>query len=193
MWSHPREDFDFDCMDYTAAVTVQLAAPQLTHLLLYGIFGDVLGLQQPSKLAHLSLTAFSSDAIKATRLAELVSGSPSVADFYFDGWEHNCDAPEMSLEIPILRAPVAEQQQNWVEHLQGLRGLKDLELSVSLRNSGVLALTALTSLTYLDYDRWGGVEDGKPVGELKQHLTKLTHDLEGARCIVRDAWGFRQH
>lgn len=109
--SHPivYEDDDYPCRhDYGDLVTLRLAAPHLTRLLLINHFKDVEGLQDCTKLQQLRLQGC---AVNLPHLAQVIAGLPSLVDFWYSGTERVHGAPWMADPRPILWASIAQQQQ----------------------------------------------------------------------------------
>lgn len=110
--------------NYDAAVSLQLAAPQLTRLALNGPFRDVLGLQDCSSLQQLWLKGC---VVSVPGLIRLVSQAPSLLDFSWDGWEDAVNSG-WNLAWPVLKVP-SEQQEQLVAALSAATQLTALSVS----------------------------------------------------------------
>lgn len=148
--------------EYTDLVTLRLAAPQLTRLLLVNHFKDVEGLQDCTKLQDLALAGC---AVKLPRLAQLVTGFPSLRIFFYHGDEvvegGMCC---MCLGRPVLWASVEEQQQ-LASAISGATQLTSLYIhGLSERGYVKVGVTGQVTLdeggpsrvTDGEYKGWGG-------------------------------------
>jgi len=93
--------------NYLDTMTVQFAAPHLTWLDLRGNFDEVLGLPSPCALQGLILMG---GTIRASRLAQLISGMPELVECFYNGTDLTFDQPWFHLSCPLLAVPINEQQ-----------------------------------------------------------------------------------